>query len=570
MTDLMLAMSQIAAAWLVYGLLLTGLGSLVQRAWGTRPAKCSLDWIVAFWVGWAVCIALLQLWHLAFPVNRWAFAVVGASGAVGLAVNWRDAASMLWHIVRHRYLLLLLTLSVALLFANLATRAPAHYDYYLYYEKTILWLENYRIVPGIGNLHGPLALNHASFLFAALANAAPFPGHGNHIAGSVLVLALWSLPLRGLSQLLRGERTTAVFFAVLTIPFIMWAATWNDYLHSPSADFAVMALGMVLLLLVLLLFEDSTELHDRRYTLVAITVLAAAGVATKLSFVVFALVLLLLMACVAWGDLRGRVIAAVVIIVAVFGGGWLVRGYLMSGYPAYPVATGGLPFGWQMPCNIVTTEATVLLNWSRIPFIPAANVPPFPGWVQPWFTRTWAVHRYMYVLLVVSIVMVGLRTLIRKPWPRTWLIPLCLLFPLIFWFATTPEPRFAAGTWWALTLTVTALVAVPVAHWRGRVAVVSILCMVTLLYALTAGSIRLRTSGGLLQPRPVSVVPFTTDSGLLVFIPANLYTLEPGSDHCTGAPLLCTPSPNPALALIEPANLQRGFQMNVPRSCGSS
>ena len=54
-----------------------------------------------------------------------------------------------------------------LLFAYGTSRGILHYDTALYHAQSIHWLESYRIIPGLGNLHSRLAYNSAAFPVSA-------------------------------------------------------------------------------------------------------------------------------------------------------------------------------------------------------------------------------------------------------------------------------------------------------------------------------------------------------------------------------------------------------------------
>ena len=61
-----------------------------------------------------------------------------------------------------------------LLFAYGSSMGVIHYDTSLYHAQSIRWIEEYGIVPGLGNLHSRLAYNSASFCLSALYSMAVF------------------------------------------------------------------------------------------------------------------------------------------------------------------------------------------------------------------------------------------------------------------------------------------------------------------------------------------------------------------------------------------------------------
>ncbi|MFC1681086.1 hypothetical protein ACFL1S_04730 [Pseudomonadota bacterium] len=115
---------------------------------------------------------------------------------------------------------------------------------YLYHLNTIRWLNAFPIIPGLGNLHGRLAFNHAFFPYVAALNFDPYFNHGRSLANSFLLLLAtaisFELLIRGMkrpcfseSNLLRWasalfgvsktpiHRTRAVIFILLPAALIL-------------------------------------------------------------------------------------------------------------------------------------------------------------------------------------------------------------------------------------------------------------------------------------------------------------------------------------------------------------
>lgn len=122
---------------------------------------------LAFWTGWAAIVALLQIWHLAFPVSRAALALVLLLGATGLLLEARSLAGLA-RTGAHRAPALVVLLIPALLWMANRSAGPAQFfDLGLSYLQAVQWNSSYPIVPGLGNLHGRLAFNSAYLLYGA-------------------------------------------------------------------------------------------------------------------------------------------------------------------------------------------------------------------------------------------------------------------------------------------------------------------------------------------------------------------------------------------------------------------
>ena len=66
MLELIPPMSQVLLSWLLLFLLFTGLGMMAQKLLGRRFAS-GWEWPDKFWLGWALTLVILQIWHLPFP-----------------------------------------------------------------------------------------------------------------------------------------------------------------------------------------------------------------------------------------------------------------------------------------------------------------------------------------------------------------------------------------------------------------------------------------------------------------------------------------------------------------------
>ena len=81
-----------------------------------------------------------------------------------------------------------------------------------YHVQAVKWAKAYPVVPGIANLHGPLAFNNSSFLYDAMVDSGWWEGRGYHVANAVLLhgAVIQSL-LNGL-QWLRGGLSRTIGF----------------------------------------------------------------------------------------------------------------------------------------------------------------------------------------------------------------------------------------------------------------------------------------------------------------------------------------------------------------------
>src|SRR5262249_29613766 len=72
--------------------------------------------------------------------------------------------------------------------ADRALAAPYVGDSYLYHFSSVRWATEYRLPPGLGNLHGRLAFNQSYFLFVSFLNLLPRRWQGHNFANSLLLV----------------------------------------------------------------------------------------------------------------------------------------------------------------------------------------------------------------------------------------------------------------------------------------------------------------------------------------------------------------------------------------------
>jgi hypothetical protein len=108
----------------------------------------------------------------------------------------------------------------------------------LYHFNTIRWLNEYPLVPGLGNLHGRLAYNQSFFTYAASVNFYPLFHHGHNVANSFLLLLFLAECLHALfvnpeEESGGKEGSSAILFLPLHAPVLAFIVVKNN-LSSPT------------------------------------------------------------------------------------------------------------------------------------------------------------------------------------------------------------------------------------------------------------------------------------------------------------------------------------------------
>jgi hypothetical protein len=567
---------EVALAWAVALVALTGLGVLVRRALGARRAGAPPDDL--FWFGWVAALAFLQLWNLAWPVSGVAELALIVAGAGGWALGRRERAALVGAIRALRAREWLALGLVALWVANLALGAPHNGDSGLYHFAAVRWASEQPIVPGLGNLLGRLAFNSSYFLWVALLGNGPFAGRGFHLANGVLLLpALW----RGIlatGRIAGGGtrvRPAALLDALLLFPLV--ERVWDRaYLTSPSPDFPVFVLFIVVTSALGRVIDAESDAPERTTDATALVVLASvAGVVTKLSFAGFGVaavaVALLRRGCVERGSRRR--VATLLAWVAVVIVPWLARGVILSGYPFYPYPGVRVPVPWAVPHAAAKADYDWVRSWARLPSGPPAQVLGGWAWFAPWVRSIVDDAHTLFMVggpLLSAALAAAILTYRAVTNATAWratrrllLVPLAATAGLVYWFLTAPAVRFAESLFWALA----AGLAVAVAFAFGERRLMRAAAWASLALAV-AGLVHENWQRGPLlvgagrhgafrpPPRP-RLTAYTTRWGFELFEPAS-------GQECWDAPLPCTPYPSPDLRLRVPGRLDSGFLVATP------
>ncbi len=142
---------------------------------------------MAFWAGFALTIAILQIWNFVLPINHLARILLIAFGLFGLRLNRRKlyqaVQNMPWRMVALIILLLIWL-------ANRSILLPDNYDTWLYHLNAVQWPSTYPIVPGLGNLHTRLGFSSSYFLYPATLNTSIWFDRPYHVTSGLLFAVL--------------------------------------------------------------------------------------------------------------------------------------------------------------------------------------------------------------------------------------------------------------------------------------------------------------------------------------------------------------------------------------------
>lgn len=277
---------------------------------------------------------------------------------------------------------LLILLFLSLLLAYGTSRGFMHVDTGLYHAQAIRWIEEYGVVPGLGNLHSRFAYNSAAFALCALFSMKWLFGEPMHAVQGFFALVVALQCASGLLTLGKGRRVRISDF--LRLGAVYYLTVLFGEIVSPASDY----FAMLLVFYVLIAWLDDLEAGEKNAAPYALlSLLLVFTVTVKVSAAVILLLALkpvvMLIRERRWKQIGLYIGLGVLICLP-----WLIRGVLISGWLIYPFTFLDLfSVDWKMEKGYADSDAKEIQVFARGLYDVTLYDTPFTGWVKNWFGR---------------------------------------------------------------------------------------------------------------------------------------------------------------------------------------
>ncbi len=561
-------------AWVIISLLTGVLGlaglRLYQR-WFKLPTAAVVDYsppLVAIF-GLIILTIVLSYLSLVWPISTLVHSIIAVI-ALGYVVMDRE---FVYHYLKHYYqrsrilpkYYVAALLIISAIIAGQASIGPEHADECGYHTQTILWLQQYGTVPGLGNIHDRFAFNSSWFLPNAFWQ---LNWHNMEIVtainGVLLLLVIYWFANSVIKLCRKTVTSQHVFFVICLI--LMPVA---DFLLPPSISSTNTEVAVFLFFFVtiglMLQYRDLTDLASRRLLAVVVTILAVVTLTIKLNAIPLLILPLYFIGEAMW---QRRHRDAVVIIGAGLASllPWIGHNIILSGYLIYPFPSQWLdwfPVDWKIPQAAVQHTSDVTKAWARLPL----HSPPevlqggFRLWGKNWWQTMNTISFIHYLFLPGLILWVPLalywHKIVLNFIKRYAISVITVIASIGFWFITAPDIRFGLGYFVALI----ALLYVPIFQaimqsrlqrrsWEGLEVGLMIGLVMICLTKTDALAIRRALLITLSNPAPTSDRWTTQD------LDGQTFAI---SENCC-LPRICIPGIPPKVEL-RGNNLQDGFRI---------
>ncbi len=273
-----------------------------------------------------------------------------------------------------------------LLWAYFSSRGYMAYDSDLYHAQSIRWIEEYGVVPGLGNLHERFAYNSAAFAVNALYSMKWLTGRSLHTVSGFFALLLSGTVLE-LGRTWREKKLLLADYAM--IGAVYYLVTIWDEVTAPSSDYLIMCTLFFIMIKWLQCLERDSRAEGSG--LVPYALLCVAGV-YALTLKLTAGLILLLVIKPAMGLIRGKrwrellLYLGLGLLVCI---PWMARTVVISGWLLYPFPALDLfSVDWKMPAGPIAVDAAQIKTWGRALYNASLVDMPMHEWFPGWFSTS--------------------------------------------------------------------------------------------------------------------------------------------------------------------------------------
>lgn len=334
-----------------------------------------------------------------------------------------------------------------LLFAYGTSTGIIHYDTGLYHAQSIRWIEEYGILPGLGNLHSRLAYNSAAFCLSALYSFAFLGGQSFHCCAGFLGFLLAITCMEALKTGREKKLRLSDFARVMGIYYLLMIF---DEMVSPASDYFM----VLCVFYIVIRWLDLLEKGEKSYVPYGLLCIMGVCVVTiKLSG---ALILLLTVkpAIQMIKEKRGKEICLFTGAGFLTGLPFLIRNVILSGWLLYPFTFIDLfDFPFKIPKGMADYDAREIQVWGRGFADVTRYEEPITKWLPEWAASLDFVNQVFLFLALVSVVLffplllAGIRkkeTATKEVLVVVGTMGVCFLF----WLGSAPLLRYGCVYLW--------------------------------------------------------------------------------------------------------------------------
>ena len=335
--------------------------------------------------------------------------------------------------------------ALILLMAYGTSRGYMHFDTTLYHAQSIRWIEEYGVVPGLGNLQSRFGYNSASFALTALYSMKGIFGQSLHATAGFFAL-LSSFVVLDLARIFGEKRIRLSDFARTGLLFYLSVIFIE--MMSPASDYY----AMLLLFDILVLWLDEDEYQKENgicsstpYGLLCILMVYAVTV----KFSVAPLLLLVIKPAVMLiGKKDGKQIITCLLSGLFVALPFFIRNVIISGWLIYPsTLIDWFDVDWKIPKEQADFDAVEIGVYGKGMTDATLKDTPFSDWFPAWYEALKSLEKVFFIMTVTALFLGAVYTLYVLVRRKKEGYDFSFVFGVfsvsaLFWFLSAPLIRY--------------------------------------------------------------------------------------------------------------------------------
>lgn len=311
------------------------------------------------------------------------------------------------------------------------------YDTGLYHSQAVQWIEEYGVVPGLGNLHHRFAYNSAIMCLHALFSMKFLFGQQMHCVNGFMLILFTSYAVTSM-KFVKNKRIYISDF--LRVAFFVY---YNMDTSFSSLGSDLISLCLVIYIVIKYVEGIEDNISNIEYYCY-LSILALIAVSFKLSVALIALIVIY-PAYMLIKDKNWKMLIKLISLGAVLTLPFLIRNIIISGYIVYPFPKLDLfSFDWKMNKYVCLWDAKEVRSWGQ--GVCDANLSPtFREWFEIWINRQSNANKCLFfasIIISVLLVVISIANYIKEKDLRKPVLSLTVLGMLIYWFTGAPLMRY--------------------------------------------------------------------------------------------------------------------------------
>ena len=311
------------------------------------------------------------------------------------------------------------------------------YDTGLYHSQAVQWIEEYGVVPGLGNLHHRFAYNSAIMCLHALFSMKFLFGQQLHCVNGFMLILFTSYAVTSM-KFVKNKRIYISDF--LRVAFFVY---YNMDTSFSSLGSDLISLCLVIYIVIKYVEGIEDNISNIEYYCY-LSILALIAVSFKLSVALIVLIVIY-PAYMLIKDKNWKLIIKLLSLGVILTLPFLIRNIIISGYIVYPFPKLDLfSFDWKMNKYVCLWDAKEVKSWGQ--GVCDTNLSPtFREWFEIWINRQSNANKCLFfasIIISVLLVVISIVNYIKEKDLRKPVLSVTVLGMLIYWFTGAPLMRY--------------------------------------------------------------------------------------------------------------------------------